>query len=109
MLIYISINVPNLQNIVVCFEIGFNDQNISLSDYHHSIRKFPPSKFPVSPTCYAIWKPLFDHVTNQKHYISTTTLSMATKLGKLMTYLVGPHSNSHANFNYKALLDHLAN
>ena len=36
-------------------------------------------------------------------------MSMATKLAKLRTYLVGPHSDSHAIFNYNALLDHLSN
>ena len=33
-------------------------------------------------------------------------MSMATKLGNLMTYLVGLHSDSHAIFNYTTLLDH---
>ena len=34
---------------------------------------------------------------------------MASKIGKLMTYLVGPYTDSHVIFNYKILLDHLAN
>ena len=34
---------------------------------------------------------------------------MATKLGKLKTYFMGLYSDSHTIFNYKALLDHLAN
>ena len=105
---YILINVQYLQNIVFSFEIGSNGQNISR--LLPLDKKIPPSKI----SCFllpinAIWKALFDHVTNQNHDISTTTVSLATKLGKLMTYLVGLHSDSHTIFNDKALLDHLAN
>ena len=40
MLIYILMNVKNLQNIVFSFEIDLNGQNIFLPDCHHSIK--PP-------------------------------------------------------------------
>ena len=32
---------------------------------------------------------LYDHVTNQSHYIFTTTVSIATKLGRMVTQLDG--------------------
>ena len=30
-----------------------------------------------------------DHVTNENHYISTTTVPMTTKLGRMVIYLDG--------------------
>ena len=104
MLIYILIISQHLQNIIFSFEIGSIGGNISLSDYHHLMRKSPSkiSYFPLPVN--AISKALFDHVT-YLHY----TVSVATKLGNLVTYLVGLHSDSHAIFNYTTLLDHLAN
>ena len=47
MLILILIDVQYLQNLVFSFEKGSNVQNHSLSDSHHSIKKFPPAKFPI--------------------------------------------------------------
>ena len=48
MLILILIDVQYLQNLVFSFENGSNVQNHSLSDSHHSIKKFPLAKFPIS-------------------------------------------------------------
>ena len=43
-----------------------------------------------APICVLTWPfnygVLLDHVTNSKHYISTTTISLATKLGKVVIY-----------------------
>ena len=64
MLIYILLNIQHLQNIIYSFEIGSIGENISLSDYHQSMRK-SPNKISYSPLLVnAIWKALFDHVTN---------------------------------------------
>ena len=64
MLIYILIISQHLQSIIFSFEIGSIGENISLSDYHHSMRK-APGKIPYFPLpVNAIWKALFDHVTN---------------------------------------------
>ena len=51
MLIYILINIQHLQNIIFSFEIGSIGENISLSDYHHSMRKSPQQNFLIPPTC----------------------------------------------------------
>ena len=47
MLILILIDVQYLQKLVFSFEKGSNVQNHSVSDSHHSIKKFPPAKFPI--------------------------------------------------------------
>ena len=47
MLILILIDVQYLQNLVSSIEKGSNLQNHSLSDLHHSIKKIPPTKFPI--------------------------------------------------------------
>ena len=70
--------------------------------------KIPPAKFPISPYLLTLFgNPCLTmlQIKTIPHY----TVSMATKLDKLMTYLVGLHSDSHAMFNYMTLLDHLAN
>ena len=45
MLILILIDVQYLQNLVFSFEKGSNVQNHSLSDSHHSIKKFSQQNF----------------------------------------------------------------
>ena len=41
MLILVLINVQYLQNVVFILEKGLGGQNLSLSDSHHLIEKFP--------------------------------------------------------------------
>ena len=51
MLIYILINIQDLQNIIFSFEIGSIGEYISSLDYHHSMRKSPQQNFLFPPTC----------------------------------------------------------
>ena len=51
MLIYILLNIQHLQNIIYSFEIGSIGENISLSDYHQSMRKSPNKISYSPPTC----------------------------------------------------------
>ena len=87
MLIYILIDIQHLQNIIFSFEIGLIGESISSSDYHHSTRKSPPAKFPISPYLLTllespVW-PCDKLKPSYLHYRVSTT----TKLGKLMTIL----------------------
>ena len=50
MLTLILINVQYLQNAAFSFGKGLSGQNHFLSDSHHPIEKYPPGKFPISPT-----------------------------------------------------------
>ena len=45
MLVLILIHIQYLQDLVFSFENGSNVQNHSLSDSHHSIKKFPQQSF----------------------------------------------------------------
>ena len=55
MLTLILIDDQYVQNVVLSFEKSSNGQNDSLSDSHHSTKKFPQQNFPFPPT---ISKPL---------------------------------------------------
>ena len=55
MLILVLFDVQCLQNVVFCFEKGWNDQNPSCSGSHRPIKKFLPAKLlipPPTPQCY---------------------------------------------------------
>ena len=56
MLILVLFDVQYLQNVVFCFEKGWNDQNPSCSGSHHPIKKFLPEKLLIPPPLNAIWK-----------------------------------------------------
>ena len=50
MLILILIYAQHLQNVVPCFEKGWNAQNQSSSDSHHQMKNLLQLNFTLSPT-----------------------------------------------------------